>query len=236
MPVNKRKISLRLLRKGALIGETYAAFREWDLSFSIRENLQEIREGNLIGAGNDSWLREVLLTISSRFDKTEDLEPLVITAKGDLSIDIWKACLLWHVGNIDELYFRFASDWLFIQYKDGAFFLRSDEAVPFVRKATDGRIASGGKLSEYSVLRTARDLFKTAVDFGILEGQGEKKIRQLPYSGRSVRLCIARPCRRRSEYLENRFVQKLASLSHGTPTTWSVSCSGFTNIKFWSTR
>ncbi len=96
-------------------------------------------------------------------------------AKGDLNIDAWKACLLWHVGNIDELYFRFASDWLFKQYKDGAFFLRTDEAVPFVRKTTDGRIASGGKLSEYSVLRTARDLFKTAVDFGILEGRVKRK-------------------------------------------------------------
>ncbi len=62
----ERKLSIRLIRKGALIEETYNAFREWDLSKSIRDNLQTIREGNLIGAKSDGWLKEVLATISSR--------------------------------------------------------------------------------------------------------------------------------------------------------------------------
>ncbi len=175
MADNKRKISLRLLRKGALVEETYSAFRVWDLSLSIGENLQTIRQGNLIGAGNDGWLREVLLTISSRFEKTEDLEPLAILAKGDLDLSIWRACLLWHAGNIDELYYRFAADWLFRKYRDGVYFVRTEDVVPLVREATDGRIASGGQLSEYSVLRTARDLLKMAVDFGLLEGKVKKK-------------------------------------------------------------
>ncbi len=175
MAENKRKISLRLLRKGALVEETYNAFRAWDLSLSIGENLQAIRKGNLIGAGNDGWLREVLLTISSRFEKTEDLEPLAILAKGNLDLSIWKACLLWHAGNVDELYYRFAADWLFRQYRDGVYFVRTEDVVPLARETTDGRIASGGRLSEYSVLRTARDLLKMAADFGLLEGKVKKK-------------------------------------------------------------
>jgi hypothetical protein len=172
---NTRKLSTRLIRKGALIEETYTAFREWDLSLTIRENIHEIRKGNLVGAKNVGWLHEILTTFSSRFTKTEDLEPLVILAKGNMDIALWKTCLLWHIGNVDELYYRFAVEWLFDQYKGGAYFLRTEDALPFVRKITDGRIASGGNLSDYGALRAARDLLRMAGDFGLLEGSVNKK-------------------------------------------------------------
>jgi hypothetical protein len=92
-----------------------------------------------------------------------------------MDIDTWKACLLWHVGNIDELYYRFAVDWLFEQFKEGVYFLHTGDALPFVRTVTDGRIASGGKLSDYGALRAARDLLRMANDFGLLEGSVKKR-------------------------------------------------------------
>ncbi|MFW6333163.1 MAG: BrxA family protein [Thermodesulfobacteriota bacterium] len=170
----ERKLSTRLIRKGALIEETYNAFREWDLSKPMRDNLQTIREGNLIGAKSDGWLKEVLATISSRFSGDEEAAPLAILAQRGLDIGVWKCCLLWHIGTVDDLYFRFAADWLMERYREGAYALRSEEVVPFVKTATDGRVASGGRLSEYGALRTARDLLKMAADFGILEGRAKK--------------------------------------------------------------
>ena len=68
-----------------------------------------------------------------------------------------------------------AAEWLFDQYINGAYFLRTEEALPFVRKITDGRIASGGNLSDYGALRAARDLLRMAGDFGLLEGSSKKK-------------------------------------------------------------
>lgn len=175
MTADKRKLSTRLIRKGALIEETYTAFREWDLSLTIRENIYEIRKGNLVGAKNDGWLHEILTTLSSRFTETEELEPLVILAKGNMDVAIWKTFLLWHIGFVDELYYRFSTEWLFAQYMDGAYILRTEDALPFVRKITDGRIASGGNLSDYGALRAARDLLRMAGDFGLLEGSAKKK-------------------------------------------------------------
>ena len=175
MTANQRKISTRLIRKGALIEETYTAFRAWDLSLPLKENIHEIRKKNLVGAKNDGWLHEILTTISSRFTKADDLEPLVILAKGDLDIAIWRACLLWHVGNIDFLYYHFGVDWLFEQYSEGTYFLRTEDVLPFVRKVTDGHIASGGKLSDYGALRAGRDLLRMATDFGLLEGSVKKR-------------------------------------------------------------
>ena len=175
MTTRKRKFSTRLIRKGALIEETYAIFRKWNLSIPFRENIQNIRESNSIGAANQKWLHEILATLSSRFEKHETIEPLVLLAKKNLSIDKWKACLLWHIGNFDAIYYRFATEWLFPQYREGAYLIRTEDALPFVRTITNGRISSGGKLSEYGVLRAARDLLKMASDFGLLEGKVRKR-------------------------------------------------------------
>ena len=153
------------------IYDSPAALTLWNLP---AETEDRFREGNLIGAKSDGWLKEVLTTISSRFPNVEDLVPLAILAKGGLPIGVWKCCLLWHVGTVDELYFRFAAEWLMDRYREGAYALRSEEVVPFVKTVTDGRVASGGRLSEYGALRTARDLLKMAADFGILEGHVKK--------------------------------------------------------------
>ena len=175
MGEKKRKLSTRLIRKGALIEETYAAFQHWDLSISLRKNLKKLQEENPIGASNEKWLHEVLTTLSSRFEDASSITPLVLMAKGELPLNQWKPCLLWHLGSIDALYYRFAIDWLFPQYKKGVYILKTEDALPFVRKITDGKIASGGKLSAYGALRAARDLFRMAGDFELLEGKVKKK-------------------------------------------------------------
>jgi len=57
--------STRLLRKGILISETYQIMEGWDLTSSIRENLQRVSQSNPIGAANAAWLREVTGTVTA---------------------------------------------------------------------------------------------------------------------------------------------------------------------------
>ena len=44
---NARKIYTRLIRKGALIEETYSAFQAWDLDKDFTDNLAILRESNI---------------------------------------------------------------------------------------------------------------------------------------------------------------------------------------------
>ncbi len=171
----QRKISIRLLRKGALIEETYTAFQHWRPGMSFKENLDRIEKTNIIGAPNESWLKEVVKTISSRFSGNEAVAPLVILARGGFDLESWKPCLLFHTGEIDALYYRFVVEWLFDKYESGAASMRTGDLIPFVRKITDGKIASGGSLSEYSVKRTARDLFHMAAVFGLISGRIDRQ-------------------------------------------------------------
>jgi len=167
---NQRRISTRLLRKGALIEETYAAFQSWDLNKSVADNLAALRESNVFGARNQNWLREITATLRSRFSSQSNLLPLILLAKSDIGLAKWKPCLLWHLATSDILYRQFALDWLYPVFRNGLYRVRTDDIVPFVQEITTGQIASGGSLSEYGVVRAARDLLLMASDFGILAG------------------------------------------------------------------
>jgi len=166
----KRKISTRLIRKGALIEETYSAFQAWDLGKGFTDNLTILRESNIWGARNQSWLREITSTLSTRFADQQNLTPLIKLAKSGIDLEKWKPCLLWHLAAIDELYYRYALEWLYPAFHDGTYLIRTDDVTPFVTELTSGQIASGGNLSEYGTVRAARDLLRMSSDFGLLEG------------------------------------------------------------------
>jgi hypothetical protein len=169
--VTPQRISTRLLRKGALIEETYKICRAWDLQNSFRANLDRLRAENLIGARNGAWLREVLATISSRFQSSETLQPLIVLAQAGLDLDRWRDCLLWHVGQQDTLFSIFLQEWLFPAHEMGKAYIRTDDVVPFVVEQTQGRVAGGAGLSDYGQVRAARDLLLMASDFGLLRGR-----------------------------------------------------------------
>lgn len=161
-------ISTRLIRKGALIEETYLAFRGWDTEVSVHENLDAIRRTNSIGARNNGWLREIVVTLSSRFSRVADVRPLVHLAQRGFPVEKWKVCLLWHIGPVDKLYFAFATDWLFEEHRKGVQSLRTEDVVPFVRSVTHGHTKAGGNLSQYGLVRAGRDLLRMASDFELL--------------------------------------------------------------------
>lgn len=166
----QKTISTRLLRKGALIEETYMAFQSWNLEKNFTENLSTLRESNIFGAKSQKWLLEITRTLSNRFNGQNDLSPLIFLTKSRIGIEKWKPCLLWHLASRDVLYRRFALDWLYPAFKKGVYRIRTEDVVPFVKEITNGKIASGGTLSEYGVVRAARDLLLMASNFELLSG------------------------------------------------------------------
>ena len=169
-----RKFSTRLIRKGALLEDTHRVFLEWDLTKSFGENLRRARELNTPAADNQGWLKEVMATISSRWRHEPRLSSIVKLAQR-ASLDVWRPCMLWHIGQVDELYYRFATEWLFDEYEAGAYQLRTADVVPFVEKITASRAAGKKGLSEYGLTRAGRDLLRMAADFGLLKGSAVRE-------------------------------------------------------------
>ena len=162
-----RKFSTRLIRKGALLEETHRVFLAWDLGESFDGNIARARELNLPAASNQGWLKEVITTISSRWHD-EPMLPAIVTLAQRSGFDVWRACVLWHMGRRDELYYRFATEWLFQEYQEGAFRIRTSAVEPFVDQLT--REIRQQPLSAYGTTRAARDLLRMASDFGLMSG------------------------------------------------------------------
>lgn len=169
------KYSGRLIRKGVLVEETYRVFAHWDLEQTLRENIRSLRERNPIGAANQAWLREVTATISNRFSTGDSISPLVVLARGGLSLDVWRFCLLWHVGSTDGLYSDFVSEFLFPRVDTGIAVFTTDDVIPFVREL-EARGIFEGALSDYGIRRMARDLLRTAGDFGFVKGTARREV------------------------------------------------------------
>jgi hypothetical protein len=162
-------VSTRLSRKGPLIEETYTAFQHWNMSLGFDENLSRLAGDNPLAAKSERWLYEVTRTLSSRFRGLR-FHPLVRLAQAECPLDVWKYCLLWHVGRRDLFYYLFSVEWLYPAYRSGAYTLRTKDLVEFVRQITHGRLNSGNEISEYGATRLARDLLMTAALFGLVEG------------------------------------------------------------------
>jgi len=170
----RRKLSTRLIRKGALLDDTRRVFLEWDISMSFDQNLSRARNLNTPAADNNDWLKEVLATFSSRWRYEPRLSTIVkLVQRADR--DIFCPCILWHIGQVDELYYRFATEWLFDEYEAGTYLLRTADLVPFVEKVTASRAAERKGLSQYGLDRASRDLFRMAAAFGLLKGSAVRE-------------------------------------------------------------
>jgi len=155
--------------KGSMIEETYAVFRDWDFDRSREENLRQVRDKNTIGATSANWLRDVYKVLHRRFDPNGKDRALVRLAKANVSIDVWKPLLLWHMTRDEFLVRDFLSNWLFNEYEDGAFRIRTEDLYPFLQELhTQGLIDEPWK--ESTLKRVASGLLRMAVDFELMTG------------------------------------------------------------------
>lgn len=165
-------VSQRLLRKGALVEETYILFSNWDFDRSLESNFDQICVGRF---RTQAWEGEVKTTVRRRFRDIEAAAPLIVAAKNGLPLEEWRHCLLFWIGSRERLYHDFALKWLFPEFESGRYQIRSEDVQPFVRTMWRRLSGEGSPLSEYGILRTARDLLRMAGDFGLLAGNGPRR-------------------------------------------------------------
>ena len=161
--------------KGAVINETYDAFRTWDFTKDKKENLDRLVEENLIGAKSAGWLRDVRKVLNRRFDPEGRDRPLVTLAKHDFPVAEWKPILLWHITRDEFLLRDFLEELLFSLYEQGAIRVDTDDVKRHVSSATKRGAIVEGEWSDNTLARTSAGLLKMAVDFGLLKGSVTKE-------------------------------------------------------------
>ena len=164
-------VSQRLLRKGALVEETYLLFQGWDAKQSLDANLEKVLQGRFQTL---AWGSEVTATLRRRFRDIDDALPLITTAQSGLPLEEWRSCLLLWIGSREVLYRDFALKWLYPEFVEGRYQLRVPDVLPFVQKLCSS-FPEGRIWSDYGLVRTARDLLRMASDFHLLCGKGPSK-------------------------------------------------------------
>lgn len=164
--------SQRLLRKGPLVEETFRLFSGWDFDGAVETNLSAGLHGSFRTQG---WEREVLVTIRRRLKNFDLMEPLVVLAHNGMALADWRDCWRLWVGITEAPFGDFVRDWLYEEYVAGRYNVRSEDARGFASSAWATHSQDDKALSDYGLLRSARDLLKTAVDLGLLKGKGPAK-------------------------------------------------------------
>lgn len=72
----------------------------------------------------------------------------------------------------DEFLVRdFLVNWLYEQYEEGAFRVRSDDVIPYLETLPERDVEVDSSWSESTLNRVASGLLRIAADFGLLEGK-----------------------------------------------------------------
>lgn len=171
MDARSRVVSSFTIVKGSLIEETYSIFRDWDDRVSKFENLRRVRDENSIGATSTNWALNVTKVMNRRFDPEGRDRPLVELAKAGCDRELWKPLLLYHMTRDEFLVRDFLVNWLFPQFRAGAYRLRADDVFLYLnglRKLSG--IEWSGNWSGSTLKRVGSGLLRIATDFGLLQG------------------------------------------------------------------
>jgi hypothetical protein len=162
--------SKRLLNN-PLVEETFELFVGWSFDATVEQNLETrlpIRYGNLGRA------KDVATTLSRRLRSIASIRPLILLAKNRQLFVDWRDCFRLWVGATEEPFRSFALEWLFREREAGRYLVRSDDARPFVTEIWKTQ-RSTRSLNDYGIIRTARDLIRTATSLGMLNGDGASR-------------------------------------------------------------
>ena len=155
--------------KGALIEETYKILEEWNFDWSVEENLGHAQQNNTVGAKSLNWMRDLRSVIHRRYDPNTKDKSLALLAKAHVSYEIWKPAQLWHMTRDEFLVRDFFTNWLFKEYEDGAYRLRTQDPYEYLQSLPDKGLVPK-KWTDRTVQRVSGSLLRMAVDFGLMNG------------------------------------------------------------------
>lgn len=157
--------------KGALVTETYGAFRQWDLGEDRETNLDRLKDAALFGGRSANWVRDVRFVLSRRFDPDNRDRALVRMAQAEVDLAIWRPALLWHMTRDEFLFRDFLINWLAPRSAEGMYKVRVDDVVPYLEEIEAQGLTNREKPWTLRTRRgVASGLLVMSADLGLLKG------------------------------------------------------------------
>lgn len=162
--------------KGSMVEETYAVMLDWNFEWSRKVNLRHVKDNNTVGAQSSNWLRDICAVIHRRYEPNTKDRALTMLAKTKPSMEVWKPVQLWHMTRDEFLVRDFFVNWLFKEYDEGTFRIRSDGPFEYL-KAMHSKGMVKAEWSGNTTKAVAGALLRMAVVFGLMSGTVVKEFK-----------------------------------------------------------
>jgi hypothetical protein len=172
----KPAYSSKIIKAGALLGDTKTLLANWDENESIRANLQRFRRENLFGKASRSRVEDILAIFRQRYllDKAVT-RALSVLVHEELPADSLDRLLYFHAARSDPLIRDVVLRVLQPMHARG----QGEITVADIERPVSGWVREGNTTASWSegtVRRVAQGLLSTLRDFGVLGGAVRKRL------------------------------------------------------------
>jgi Putative inner membrane protein (DUF1819) len=168
--------SSRIIKAGALIGDTKTLLSHWDVDASVNENIKRMQRENIFGKASRSRLDDILPIFRKRYLTEESVtKTLVALVRRRLPSAALDQLLYFHTARADRLLHDAVTKILLPLHERGLIDISVQDFVrPLAKWVGQGKTA--GQWSEPTITRIAQGLLSALRDFGVLQGAVNKRI------------------------------------------------------------
>jgi hypothetical protein len=168
--------SSKIIKAGALIGDTKTLLSHWDVNAPVAENIKRIQRDNLFGKASRSRVKDILAIFRQRYLAEESVtKALVSLVQGKFPAAALERILYFHSARADPLLHDAVTEILVPMHERGLVDISVQEFQrPLAKWVAEGKTT--GHWSETTITRVAKGLLSALRDFGILQGAVHKKI------------------------------------------------------------
>jgi len=168
--------SSKIIKAGALIGDTKTLLSHWDVNASVKENINRVQRDNVFGKASRSRVGDILAIFRHRYLTEESVTKALVTlVRGKFPAAALERLFYFHSARADRLLHDAVTEILAPVRARGFVDINiRDFERSLARWVDEGKTT--GHWSEATVTRIAQGLLSALRDFGVLQGAVNKKI------------------------------------------------------------
>lgn len=166
----------KIIKAGALIGDTKTLLSHWDVDASTNENLNRAQRQNVFGKASRSRVRDILAIFRQRYLTEESVTRALVTlVRKKFPTAALERLLYFHSARADRLLHDVVTEVLVPMQARGLMDINVKNFERSLAKwVSEGKTT--GHWSEPTITRIAQGLLSALRDFGVLQGAVNKKI------------------------------------------------------------
>ena len=166
----------RIIKAGALIGDTKTLLSHWDVDVSVHENIRRVQRDNIFGKASRSRVEDILAIFRNRYLTEKSVTKALVTLVRQKFVSpALERLFYFHSARADRLLHDTVTEIVAPLRESGLI----DINVGHLQRSLTQWVDEGkttGHWSKPTIARIAQGLLSALRDFGVLQGSVSKKI------------------------------------------------------------